>query len=1305
MLIKLLLVSLSLAVYLVSGDDVDITKGPPDYDKPWVDGWGFNQSDHLGWKKQHEHMLKQTADHGSKIKVIFFGDSKIARLLSEGKAIWDEYFAPKHYYNYGIRGDSTRQILWRMHHKEFEGLTPKVLVFMIGGNNFKSNYNRGTDDEILKAMDVIVKGLREMLPKTELVLVGQLPRKGTTDKRARYINSAQVDEYKESSDKMVHFVNLFANYTTTKDKQNTKLFIEDGIHLNEDGYKILAQTLDPIIKKLINRNEKIVLNKVTGFAEFGSLTAVMGPSGAGLTSLLRCLNGMNNRRLDADSRIRLSRDHKIRSAFIGHNEKEILIMGLTAKQNMIYASKLKNSGLPEGKTIDHNMNVSAIMTDLLMSDIMNTRVDRCSGGEQKRLAIAVELTAFHKPNLILFDEPTTGLDSNVAEVGGQCVYFGPPVHLRHHLSSSNIVCNENQVPIEHLLTIASKGSDSTDVIELRAKTGQRMNQFIYHRINDTINKQIHHKSKPFLVRDVFLLTKRWITEFYSYKWRIYLLNLAVFVLSAAIFALMYGSDIGQYDDCMAGIGVQTNETCLEILDRDYQINQNLCFLTFTSWASKTSIDIKHSSRRSKDNRRLSIAWIDLTLKVDKTLYSSEKVILRGVNGLFEFNSLNALMGPSGAGKTLLLRSLNGMCRHLMTEESKIYLSTFHTIRTCFIAQDQREHLITGLTVKQSLIYASKLKNSSKSYINHEINVFQLMQELSITDIMGVNVEKCSSGQQKRIVMAMELTPDIKPNLICIDEPTSGVDSYSALLMIKCFKKLSQKHRLTIITSIHQPNLEILMLFDSLYVLAKGGLTVYSGPPKHLSLHLQQCNIAYSSEQIPIEVLMKIAANGSVAYTFSYGWKQLLAEIGCVALAVNGSYGCRQTAQDLDDLKLTYYNNQFISFIVTTQFFFNLILSAMKTSSQIKLFMSEHRNFWYSTESFFVVKSVMDFIPFMIILASVVAVIDNYDKEYTYWSLILALSLSCLQYQSLGQICGICFEENGVLVGILLIPIAVVFSDSVILLHDLGSIAQHLSHITSSAPFIRYTRIWFYGSDRGAHLDDIDITKGPPAYDKPWVSAWGWFGTTNPTGWRDKHLKMLNQTNEHKNDIKLLFFGDSKTEGWIREGIDVWKSNYVNRGGYNYGIGGDSTRQVLWRIDNKELSGLAPKVLVFMIGGNNFGNNYNRGTDEEIVKAEHLIVDNIRKAVPKTHIIFVSQLPRGSSDNRARHINTLWEQSGDSKTTMVSDTFVHFINPYKKFTKPDGTQNLDLYIGDHIHLNKAGYEILAQSIEPLIKQFL
>ena len=178
---------------------------------------------------------------------------------------------------------------------------------------------------------------------------------------------------------------------------------------------------------------------------------------------------------------------------------------------------------------------------------------------------------------------------------------------------------------------------------------------------------------------------------------------------------------------------------------------------------------------------LSIAWIDMTLKVDKTLYSKEKLILRGIRGFAQFGTLTALMGPSGAGKTSLLKCLNGMYRSLMAEESKIYLSNCRKIRTCFIAQDQREHIMTGLTVRQSLIYASKLKNTGKQ-VDHEFNIKQLMDELAINDIKEVNVDKCSSGQQKRIVMAMELTAKYKPNLICVDEPTSGVDSYSALLV-------------------------------------------------------------------------------------------------------------------------------------------------------------------------------------------------------------------------------------------------------------------------------------------------------------------------------------------------------------------------------------------------------------------------------------------------------------------------------------------------------------------------------------------
>ena len=260
----------------------------------------------------------------------------------------------------------------------------------------------------------------------------------------------------------------------------------------------LSMTVQSLIRK-----PKVILNRLNGYAEFGSVTAVIGPSGAGLTSLLKCLNGINNSYLSEDTKIRLTSNQKIRSSFIGHNEKEFLVMPLTAKQNMIYASKLKNSHIEED--IDHESHVKQIMNDLLIGDTMDTKAENCSGGEQKRLAVALELTALQKPNIIFCDEPTTGLDSNVAEVvvqcikdlaikhniciittihqpntdvmqmldqlyvlakGGVCVYSGSPQLLEHHLRECNIICNAYQVPIEHLVTIGSKGLEDTSVVTL-----------------------------------------------------------------------------------------------------------------------------------------------------------------------------------------------------------------------------------------------------------------------------------------------------------------------------------------------------------------------------------------------------------------------------------------------------------------------------------------------------------------------------------------------------------------------------------------------------------------------------------------------------------------------------------------------------------------------------------------------------------------------------------------------------------------------------------------------------------------------
>ena len=166
-----------------------------------------------------------------------------------------------------------------------------------------------------------------------------------------------------------------------------------------------------------NNKSSVILNSVNGLAEFGTLTAVMGPSGSGLTSLLHCLNGfndINDRYLSEESKIYLNKNLRIRTTFVDNNEKDFLTMKLTVKQNLSYASKLKNSCIESN--IDHKSNVENVMSQLMISDVADNRAEMCSGGELKRLAIAMELTAVDKPNLILIDEPTTGLDSHIASV-------------------------------------------------------------------------------------------------------------------------------------------------------------------------------------------------------------------------------------------------------------------------------------------------------------------------------------------------------------------------------------------------------------------------------------------------------------------------------------------------------------------------------------------------------------------------------------------------------------------------------------------------------------------------------------------------------------------------------------------------------------------------------------------------------------------------------------------------------------------------------------------------------------------------
>lgn len=187
-----------------------------------------------------------------------------------------------------------------------------------------------------------------------------------------------------------------------------------------------------------------------------------------------------------------------------------------------------------------------------------------------------------------------------------------------------------------------------------------------------------------------------------------------------------------------------------------------------------------------------LAFTNLTLHSKKSLLTSPFIgqhqhqhnsvpILQNLSGQFNFGTLNAIMGMSGAGKTSLLNVLTGQFASQLSPESAFYLSRRAPLRKAFIAQHV-DHLFGELTAKQALVFASRLKNANDqkvSKIDHEAAALKLLEELAMPEVANRRVERLSGGEQKRLVIALELTSLVMPNLLCVDEPTSGLDSSTA----------------------------------------------------------------------------------------------------------------------------------------------------------------------------------------------------------------------------------------------------------------------------------------------------------------------------------------------------------------------------------------------------------------------------------------------------------------------------------------------------------------------------------------------
>jgi len=203
-----------------------------------------------------------------------------------------------------------------------------------------------------------------------------------------------------------------------------------------------------------------------------------------------------------------------------------------------------------------------------------------------------------------------------------------------------------------------------------------------------------------------------------------------------------------------------------------------------------------------------------------------------------------------------------------------------------------------------------------------------------------------------------------------------------------------------------------------------------------------------------------------------------------------------------------------------------------------------------------------------------------------------------------------------------------------------------------------------------------------------------------------HAQLLDKA--RRGGIDIYFEGDSITRRWgatdYPQLLENWRQNFFGWNAANFGWGGDTIQNILWRLNNGELDGVNPKVIVLLAGTNNVGNTVPPEGDESkvaaITKGIAAILRVMRAKAPEATVIVTGIFPRNGNMAVVPTINKI----NQNLSRLADGTKVRYLNVNDKLADPGG-RLFDGMMGDKLHPALKGYQVWADALKPVFTELL